>query len=586
MKKSTLVLYSGYCSVIVSFICIVTLSAQVPSLNVYQSAANPDATEQHRILGKIESRTEVENVDLIRFTDRDLFLNGSPFVFELPDGNRVVIDQINIYAKGIEGVGLTGKVDDNRGSITLIIREENVTGLLSVDDRMYSIEPLGSGLHALAVIDRSGFPTECKPVLSEEGGEPERPNEGRTYSADEPAIVDVLVVYTHDASNEVGDIRGLIDLSVLLTNESFVNSNIPIALRLIDIAAVSYQETGGNLIDELVWMRDSASLGSLIEWYRPDLTVMLVATGSYCGRAFLNSHSGNALSVVRTSCSASNYTFAHEIGHNFGAHHDVETDINIHYEYGHGFRDFLGNWRTIMAYPPPINRLNYWSNPDVYFEGVPMGSEDRENNARLLRERADYVANFRHLVPLAIEITGPDSLRRGEEGKWIVNVNGGYPPYSSTWHKLYHKEDFTQRGNGRFIYEIGEQSFTLESEITDRFGYMTTASLTVFVPENPDRFIVHQNFPNPFNSGTTISYEIPVVSDVRISVYDIMGRKLIDLIDGVHEPGYHSTVWNGLNERGNTVASGLYIYRMIATASDEPDRGDSYISANRMFFLK
>jgi hypothetical protein len=586
MKKSTLVLYSGFRLVIMSFICIVTLSAQVPSLNVYQYAENPGATEQHRILRKIESRTEVDTVNLIRFTDRDLLVSGSPFVFELPGRDRVLIDQISIYTKGIEGVGLTGKVNDDRGSVTVIIREENVTGLLIVDDRMYSIEPLGNGLHALAVIDRSGFPTECEPVLSEEGEEPVQRNEGQIYSADEPAIVDVLVVYTHDASNAVGDIRGLIDLSVLLTNESFVNSNIPIDVRLIDIAAVSYQESGGNLIDELVWMRDSASLRSLIEWYGADLTVMLVATGSYCGRAFLNSHSGNALSVVRSSCSASNYTFAHEIGHNFGAHHDVETDSNTHYEYGHGFRYFPGNWRTIMAYPPPTGRVNYWSNPDIYFEGVPMGSEERENNARVLLERADHVANFRRLAPLAIEISGPDTLRRGEEGKWVINVNGGYPPYTSTWNKLYHKEDFTQQGEGRFIYEAGELSFTLKSEITDRFGYGANATLSVFVPETPDRFIVHQNFPNPFNSGTTISYEIPVFSDVRISVYDIMGRKLIDLIDSVHEPGYHSTVWNGLNERGNTVASGLYIYRMIATAVDETGKGDSHISVNSMFFLK
>jgi hypothetical protein len=80
----------------------------------------------------------------------------------------------------------------------------------------------------------------------------------------------------------------------------------------------------------------------------------------------------------------------------------------------------------------------------------------------------------------------------------------------------------------------------------------------------PTTFDVAQNYPNPFNPTTTINYQVPQVSDVKLVVYNILGQKVRTLVNDRMEPGYHSVVWDGRNEDGRTVASGIYIYRFEA----------------------
>jgi hypothetical protein len=68
--------------------------------------------------------------------------------------------------------------------------------------------------------------------------------------------------------------------------------------------------------------------------------------------------------------------------------------------------------------------------------------------------------------------------------------------------------------------------------------------------------------PNPFNSTTVISYQLPVVSHVNLSVFDVAGRRVTDLIDGWREAGYHEVTFNG-----SSLASGVYVCRLEASGS-------------------
>jgi len=73
-------------------------------------------------------------------------------------------------------------------------------------------------------------------------------------------------------------------------------------------------------------------------------------------------------------------------------------------------------------------------------------------------------------------------------------------------------------------------------------------------------FKLLQNYPNPFNPSTIIEYQIPEAGKVEIEIYDITGR-LVRMMENVnHSAGKYQMVWDGLNENGIKVASGLYLY--------------------------
>jgi hypothetical protein len=86
-----------------------------------------------------------------------------------------------------------------------------------------------------------------------------------------------------------------------------------------------------------------------------------------------------------------------------------------------------------------------------------------------------------------------------------------------------------------------------------------------------------ENFPNPFNPSTTIRYALSQDAHVTLRVYDMMGQLVKTLVDGVEQAGTNQAVWNGRNESGASVSSGIYIYRMTA---------GNFTATRRMLFLK
>ncbi|MFQ6104075.1 MAG: FlgD immunoglobulin-like domain containing protein [Candidatus Glassbacteria bacterium] len=79
-----------------------------------------------------------------------------------------------------------------------------------------------------------------------------------------------------------------------------------------------------------------------------------------------------------------------------------------------------------------------------------------------------------------------------------------------------------------------------------------------------------QNYPNPFNPKTTITFDVPgELGDerqVRLTIYDVRGRKVKALVDSELEPGSHRVVWDGRNDSGQRVTSGVYLYTLRSEA--------------------
>jgi hypothetical protein len=80
----------------------------------------------------------------------------------------------------------------------------------------------------------------------------------------------------------------------------------------------------------------------------------------------------------------------------------------------------------------------------------------------------------------------------------------------------------------------------------------------------PEKFALHQNYPNPFNPITTLRYDLPENSIVRIIIYNVQGREIKVLVNQYQEAGYKSVRWNGRNDMGQTVSAGMYFYRIQA----------------------
>lgn len=78
----------------------------------------------------------------------------------------------------------------------------------------------------------------------------------------------------------------------------------------------------------------------------------------------------------------------------------------------------------------------------------------------------------------------------------------------------------------------------------------------------PNNNILTENYPNPFYLKTTIKYSLPGSMKVDLKIYDISGREIVTLIDGIQSPGEHVEEWNGTNSAGHRVSSGIYFYQL------------------------
>lgn len=114
------------------------------------------------------------------------------------------------------------------------------------------------------------------------------------------------------------------------------------------------------------------------------------------------------------------------------------------------------------------------------------------------------------------------------------------------------------------------------------FNYLDPSSVRLN-DHTPDRFMLYNNYPNPFNPSTNIEFSIPSGSHVTVTVYNMLGQEVANLVNERLNPGVFKTTWDGKNAYGNQVPSGMYFYRIVATPSSG---GEPYIETRKMLLLK
>lgn len=204
---------------------------------------------------------------------------------------------------------------------------------------------------------------------------------------------------------------------------------------------------------------------------------------------------------------------------------------------------------------------------------------------------------------LSVGVSGPSSLSTGQRGTWTVSASGGSGSYTYRW---YLKSADPQTG-GNWIGPLGTStSFSTTMQSYDQYLYVradvvssdlyfgTSYKYVVCSDCNggplspamsaemvgnsarsadiPKTLVLGQNFPNPFNPATQISFGIPKDSHVTLVVYDILGSRVATLVDGPVNAGFHTVSWNA-----SRLASGIYIYRLSA---------GEFVQTKRMLLMK
>ena len=171
------------------------------------------------------------------------------------------------------------------------------------------------------------------------------------------------------------------------------------------------------------------------------------------------------------------------------------------------------------------------------------------------------------LEPLAMVASTDDPVTPEIDG--FVNGN-------SISYKFWLSATSTEVVNVEAQYGIGDGTFASQGT--------AVVSLVGEIPVKVDEqngsntsFQLDHNYPNPFNPETTIRYSIPKPRNVSLVIYSLDGKLIKSLADGYKGRGYYEVVWDGTNEIGNTISSGIYFYVMQA---------GQFSSIKKMIFLK
>ena len=123
----------------------------------------------------------------------------------------------------------------------------------------------------------------------------------------------------------------------------------------------------------------------------------------------------------------------------------------------------------------------------------------------------------------------------------------------------------------------GEGTISLtDTELSDYSGNLLTVTKED-QPILPKTFALHQNYPNPFNASTRIIYELPKTAHVKIEIFNVIGQRVVMLIDHDEPAGVHTVEWNGFDQSGDGAASGVYLYRLTV---------DDFTSEKKMVLTK
>lgn len=501
--------------------------------------------------------------------------------FPLPDGRRYVASQSYFRQYRSDWLVWAGEVrdldhpegSDTVGTLMVNVYQGMVSGVVHVSGTDYSMVPeFGSDIARLQTMGTSvamaGCPVDAHP-------EPSMPTlrplpivgSGKSLTTCPPVgalptqhVIDVMTLYTRDflvGASAEAQVQSFITTAIANANLIFSRSRVRTEYRLVHMGPLppsSLQlnlapETQGNddnkaISHALEWMNDQpAELTSLRNAYGADLVSLFIPSvidtiNDRCGRANLplmiagterirrlsgatEPFNGRAFTVQEVDCGQTDYTYAHEHGHNFGMSH-TGSDPNLIYSYGSGHVLNPGEKNSVATVMGCVlsganvpngvcQRIANFSDPTICYDGVPTGTA-QANNAEVARLRSPAYAAMRATVTNAtpnLTITAPtdgSAFGTGQNFTLVASATDpGAPdltPYI-TWRS--DREPIYAQGSPATValHVVGQHVLT--ATVTDSGNKRVERSVRVVVLGGPPEISLTQAGVN-YADGSTYVY--------------------------------------------------------------------------------
>ena len=126
--------------------------------------------------------------------------------------------------------------------------------------------------------------------------------------------------------------------------------------------------------------------------------------------------------------------------------------------------------------------------------------------------------------------------------------------------------DYVQGGNGRLVFQVANSCIPRDQHLSVASYWVNTVTSEVVSDESliPKQFALHNNYPNPFNPTTQIAVDLPEAAATEITVWNIIGQKVATLYSGDLNAGHHIVNFDGQDDNGQQLTSGMYLYRVTA----------------------